>query len=156
MKKGWYPRPGKMSTAGASLASGYCCYIAINTALSECCWYDGCPDGTWTTDISGTGYSCAALAFLDGDSTGSSTGWLTTSWPIQPEEVFSLTFHVHDTGDGAFDSEVILDNFRWHSDPTTPGTEPAGDQVATVTSAAVGVPRPNTPFIDRNHWTRLK
>lgn len=36
------------------------CYIAINTALSECCWYNGCPDNLWTTDISGTGYSCAA------------------------------------------------------------------------------------------------
>jgi hypothetical protein len=116
-----------LSGADCPLASGFCCYIAINTALSECCWYDGCPDGTWTTDISGTGYSCASGPFFDGETSGSSTGWLTTSWPIEPGETFTLTFHVHDTSDGIYDSEVILDNFRWHSAPTMPGTEPAGD-----------------------------
>ena len=36
------------------------CYVAINTALSECCWYGGCPGGTATTDISGTGFTCAS------------------------------------------------------------------------------------------------
>jgi hypothetical protein len=107
------------------LASGYCCYIAINTALSECCWYDGCPKGKWKTDLSGTGYSCASSSFMDSDDYGSSTGWLTTSSPIEPGETFTLTFHVHDTGDGVFDSEVILDNFRWRETPTQPGTEPA-------------------------------
>jgi hypothetical protein len=34
---------------------------------------------------------------------------------------------VHDTSDGIYDSEVLLDNFRWHQTATTPGTEPAGD-----------------------------
>jgi len=114
-----------LAGAACPLPSGYCCYIAINTALSECCWYGGCPDGTWTTDISGTGYSCAGGSFGDSDAAGSCTGWLTTSWPIQPGETFTLTFHIHDTSDGIYDSEVILDNFRWHSTATTPGTEPA-------------------------------
>jgi hypothetical protein len=114
-----------LSGAACPLASGHCCYIAINTALSECCWYQGCPNGKATTDIAGTGYSCAALEGFDGDNYGSSTGWLTTSWPIQPGETFTLTFHVHDTSDGIYDSEVILDNFRWRSNPTQPGTEPA-------------------------------
>jgi hypothetical protein len=113
-----------LNGADCPLASGYCCYIAINTALSECCWYNGCPDGTWTTDISGTGFSCAPSSLWDSSDTGSSTGWLTTSWTIQPGEVFTLIFHVHDTSDGIYDSEVILDNFRWHATPTTPGTEP--------------------------------
>jgi len=116
-----------LSGAACPLPSGTCCYIAINTALSECCWVDGCPDGTWTTDIAGTGYSCAASSMFDSDGSGSSTGWLTTSWPIQPSETFTLTFHVHDTSDGIYDSEVLLDNFRWHSTTTAPGTEPAGD-----------------------------
>jgi hypothetical protein len=89
--------------------SGTCCYIAINTSLSECCWYDNCPDGTWTTDLAGTGFSCAAGQFQDSASTGSSTGWLKTEWPINPGEEFTLTFHIHDTSDGVLDSEAILD-----------------------------------------------
>lgn len=115
-----------LTGADCPLTSGYCCYIAINTALSECCWYNGCPDGPWTTDISGTGFTCADSYGSDSDDWGSSTGWLTTSWTIVPEETFKLTFHIHDTGDGIYDSEVILDNFRWHATPTTPGTEPSG------------------------------
>jgi hypothetical protein len=89
--------------------SGHCCYVAINSALSECCWYDGCPQDTWTTDVSGTGFSCADSQAGDTASTGSSTGWLRTEWPIEPGEVFTLTFHIHDTSDGIFDSEVIID-----------------------------------------------
>ena len=89
--------------------SGTCCYIAINTSLSECCWYDGCPEGTWTTNLAGTGYECANGALTDSDDKGSSTGWLKTEWPINPGEEFTLTFHIHDASDGYFDSEVILD-----------------------------------------------
>jgi hypothetical protein len=103
----------------------HCCYIAINTALSECCWYAGCPSGYWTTDIGGTGFSCASSSSSDTSGTGSSTGWLTTTWTIEPQETFDLTFHVHDTGDGIYDSEVILDNFTWYATPVSPGTEPA-------------------------------
>ena len=76
------------------------CFIAINTAFSEPC-------NAVVTDLSGTGFECP---------TGSSTGWLTTVWPIEPGEEFTLTFHIHDTGDGAFDSAVLLDNFRFLSD----------------------------------------
>ncbi len=87
------------------------CYIAINTALSECCWYGGCPQGTWSTNISGTGFVCAASELADSSSRGSSTGWLVTEWPIEPGEEFDIIFHIHDTSDGQLDSEVILDKF---------------------------------------------
>ena len=99
------------------------CYIAINTALSECCWLDGCPNGKAKTSIAGTGFECAASQSSDGASTGSSTGWLMTEWPIEPGEEFWLTFHVHDTGDGVFDSEVILDGLQFVG-AVTPGTWP--------------------------------
>ncbi|MCK9459454.1 MAG: choice-of-anchor L domain-containing protein [Proteobacteria bacterium] len=99
------------------------CYVAINSALSDCCWYDGCPDGPGTTDIGGTGFECAASDMEDSDMYGSSTGWLQTSWPIDGGEMFSLTFHIHDTGDGVFDSEVILDAFEFLKDPEQ-GTVP--------------------------------
>ncbi|MFZ4579633.1 MAG: vWA domain-containing protein [Myxococcota bacterium] len=89
------------------------CYIAINTAVSECCSLNGCPNGTAKTDISGSGYAC-----MEG---GSSTGWLTTEWPIEPGEDFYLTFHLHDTGDGIYDSEAILDGLQFVGS-VTPGT----------------------------------
>jgi len=87
------------------------CYIAINTSFSE-----PCPNPQ--TNISGTGYECGA----PDSAHGSSTGWLVTSSEIQGGEQFELTFHIHDTSDGIFDSEVILDNFHWLSQPFTPGT----------------------------------
>lgn len=87
------------------------CYIAINTAYSE-----PCPNAP--TNIAGTGFQCGAAT----DAYGSSTGWLVTRWPIEPNETFQLTFHIHDTSDGIYDSAVILDNFHWMTSPFTPGT----------------------------------
>ena len=89
------------------------CYIAVNSALSECCWYNGCLDGFAGTDITGTGYECAASEMDDLDMNGSSTGWLQTAWPIMGGETFTITFHIHDTNDGNFDSEVIIDAFQF-------------------------------------------
>jgi hypothetical protein len=89
------------------------CYIAINTALSEPC-------SNPQTSIAGTGFECGP----PDANHGSSTGWLSTAWPIEGDEIFSLTFHIHDTSDGVFDSEVILDNFKWLSDPFNAGTVP--------------------------------
>lgn len=53
-----------------------------------------------------------------------STGWLRTSWPIQPGEKFSLTFSIHDEGDAVFDSAVILDNFAFHDYDAVGTTDP--------------------------------
>jgi hypothetical protein len=98
------------------------CYIAINSALSECCWYGGCPGGTAETSIAGTGYECAASSAEDSSGNGSSTGWLHTAWPIDPGEEFTLTFHIHDTNDSMYDSSVILDAFRFHRSFSSGGT----------------------------------
>jgi hypothetical protein len=91
------------------------CYIAINSAFSDCCWYNNCPDGYSSavgTDISGTGYECSGST-MDGPTYGSSTGWLQTSWPIDGGETFSITFHIHDTSDGVYDSQAIIDSFEF-------------------------------------------
>jgi hypothetical protein len=75
------------------------CYIAINTAFSESCF-------NVKTNIKGTGHECGLTG-------GSSTGWLTTTWPITAGETMNLTFHIHDTSDSDYDSTVLLDNFQW-------------------------------------------
>jgi hypothetical protein len=99
------------------------CYIAINTALSECCWRLGCDDGasTATTDITGTGFSCSKNRRSDSLAWGSSTGWLVSEWPVEPEEEFDIVFHLHDTSDNMYDSAIIVDKFLFVARPN-PGT----------------------------------
>jgi Ca-activated chloride channel family protein len=53
-----------------------------------------------------------------------STGWLRTSWPIRGGERITLTFSIHDEGDGIYDSLVILDNFQWHEYDAVGTTDP--------------------------------
>jgi hypothetical protein len=124
---------------GCTIGETYC-YIAVNTALSECCWLGDCSADQPRTDITGTGFECAPEAEDEcsvvrpdgtcefeeqnggGVSYGSSTGWLRTVWNIEPGESFRLTFHIHDTADSKFDSEVILDNFKFRTKTTKPGT----------------------------------
>lgn len=89
------------------------CYIAINTAFSEPC-------SNVQTNISGTGFECGS----GGATNGSSTGWLITTWTIQEGETFELKFHIHDTSDGIYDSEVVLDNFLWQGEGVEQGTKP--------------------------------
>jgi len=89
------------------------CYVAINTAFSEPC-------SNVKTSIAGTGFQCGP----GGASNGSSTGWLSTAWPIEPDETFTLIFHIHDASDGIYDSEVVMDNFKWLGDPFSAGTVP--------------------------------
>jgi hypothetical protein len=119
----------EMADLGVCEQGDALCYIAINTALSECCWYDGCPgfDEADRTDISGTGFSCGTEEEDNtsggGAQYGSSTGWLVTEWPIDDNERFTVTFHIHDTTDAFLDSEVIIDKFLWVGTPV-PGTGP--------------------------------
>jgi len=88
------------------------CFIGINSAFGEPCTAP-------VTNIAGTGFECSAQA---NDHGGSSTGWLTTQWPILPGEPFELVLHVHDTGDGIYDSMVLVDNFAWLSGAFAAGT----------------------------------
>lgn len=44
---------------------------------------------------------------------GGSTGWLTTTAPVKPNETITLRFIVLDEGDARLDSAVLLDNLKW-------------------------------------------
>ncbi len=75
------------------------------------------------TRLDGTGYSDTCYSLLGvAEPCGSSTGWLRSSWNIEPGEEFTLTFSIHDEGDGIYDSMVILDNFAWSLSPVEQGT----------------------------------
>ena len=46
---------------------------------------------------------------------GGATGWLTTTAPVAPGETITLQFMVWNTGDTAYDSSVLLDNWQWQA-----------------------------------------
>jgi hypothetical protein len=89
-----------------------------------------------TQDLSGTGFGDTDMTQCDQSvnnvtaSLGASTGWLTTTAPIQPGEQFTLEFMIWDAGDGLLDSSVLVDHFQWlgGQGTVTTGTNPAPAQ----------------------------
>lgn len=95
-----------------------------------------CPGGT--AELEGTGFGivknwCAVYSVdpFSGDITdpgqpstnGGATGWLTSQAPIQAGETFTIEFILWDTGDGVFDSSILIDNFTYAAGEVTTGTE---------------------------------
>lgn len=68
--------------------------------------------------LMGTGYASDCYGGGN-DAAGGSTGWLTTTSPIEPGETFELIFSIFDKGDDVLDSAVVIDNFRWSLKPAT-------------------------------------
>ncbi|NUO49610.1 MAG: hypothetical protein HOV80_12205 [Polyangiaceae bacterium] len=73
--------------------------VSVNVAFFDVC--QGCPAGT--AELQGTGFA---------DAEGGTT-WLQTSAPITGGETFSIRFAIWDTGDTAYDSTTLIDNFSW-------------------------------------------
>lgn len=80
----------------------------------------------------GTGYETTQVP-LPGSIPGGSTGWLSTTAPIQPNEDVTLRFVIFDEGDGVLDSAVLLDNFQWGAATVMgPSTTPIGYYKRTI------------------------
>ncbi|NUO49611.1 MAG: hypothetical protein HOV80_12210 [Polyangiaceae bacterium] len=88
--------------------------VSVNFGFFDVC--AGCPQGT--TALAGTGF--------DTWNDAGATGWLQTTAPIGGNETFTIRFAIWDTGDEAFDSTVLVDNFAWIANGGTVivGTEP--------------------------------
>jgi len=74
-------------------------------------------------ELQGTGF------FITGDnecgqtdSGGGATGWLTTQAPVTPGETITLQFMIWNTGDQAYDSSVLIDNWQWVPSATSVST----------------------------------
>lgn len=85
--------------------------ISVNNSLLQVCspgTYKGktftCPLGNST--LSGTGFEDHAA-----------TGWLTTTTDVEPGTEITLRFAIWDSGDGALDSTVLIDDFTWSAEP---------------------------------------
>lgn len=71
-----------------------------------------CPLGPG--ELNGTGFE-----------TNAATSWLQTKAPIEnPGSEITLDFMIWDSGDTAYDSTTLIDNFRFELDETTTGTQP--------------------------------
>jgi len=90
--------------------------VSVNIAFFEVC--AGCNLGE--AELQGTGFDTW-------DDAGA-TSWLVTTAPVEPMQEFTIRFAIWDTGDAAWDSTVLVDNFRWIADGGTVdvGTEPEG------------------------------
>ena len=74
----------------------------------------------------GTGYETPGGHTVD-NIPGGSTGWLSTTAPIQPREHFTLRFIIFDEGDDILDSSALIDNFHWGTTTVMgPTTGPIG------------------------------
>ncbi|HEX6163507.1 MAG TPA: choice-of-anchor L domain-containing protein [Vicinamibacterales bacterium] len=63
---------------------------------------------------------------------GAGTDWLTSSVPATAGQTITLRFIIFDAGDGAWDSNVLLDNFRWLDNAPGAVTADAGEDVTLV------------------------
>lgn len=90
--------------------------VSVNIAFFEVC--AGCPLGT--AELSQTGFDTW-------DDAGA-TSWLATTAPVDGGDLVTIRFVIWDTGDNAWDSTALIDNFRWIADggTVTVGTEPEG------------------------------
>jgi hypothetical protein len=81
-----------------------------------------------TQDLQGTGFGdtdatqCDPSAGNVAATLGASTGWLTTSAPIQGGEQFTIEFMIWDAGDGLLDSSALIDDFQWLGGQSQPPT----------------------------------
>ncbi|MCH9688856.1 MAG: choice-of-anchor L domain-containing protein [Deltaproteobacteria bacterium] len=90
--------------------------VSVNIAFFDVC--AGCPLGT--AELQGTGFDVW-------DDAGA-TSWLATTAPVDPGSEVTIRFAIWDTGDNAWDSTALIDNFRWIADggTVTVGTAPEG------------------------------
>ena len=60
---------------------------------------------------------------------GAATGWIKVTAPVTPGEKMTLRFIVFDAKDGIFDSQLLMDHFRWSTDavPCNSTTSPLSD-----------------------------
>jgi hypothetical protein len=85
---------------------------AVQSTITTC---------TGTSELTDTGFDAASTGCQSGDFAGGGTGWLEISGNVTPGEIVTLRLVIWDTGDGALDSLVLLDDLRWGRTAVTAG-----------------------------------
>jgi len=92
--------------------------VSVNVAFFDVC--TGCPLGTG--ELAGTGFDGSW-----GDDAGA-TSWLKSQAPVKGGDEITIRWAIWDTGDQAWDSTALVDNFQWiaNGGTVTVGTDPIG------------------------------
>jgi hypothetical protein len=87
--------------------------VNVNSPLIQ-----ACSGGTFKniTYACGLGTSLLSGTGFDGKA---STGWLRTTTPVEPGSTITLLFAVWDSGDGTYDTTVLLDSLRFWTKSVT-------------------------------------
>jgi hypothetical protein len=75
-------------------------------------------------ELQGTGFYDPGSNCGQNDSGGGSTSWLVTKAPVSAGETITLQLIIWDTGDQAYDSNVLLDDWQWQATDTSVSTTP--------------------------------
>ena len=131
----FYKTGNKVYPVGVNLAFGSTGLFTQCQTSSTGCGGGAIPGNNTcmsTAQLAGTGFDDPNLpsqfpadpAYCDAGAkfAGGATGWLTTNGNVKPGETIELRFATWDTGDGWYDSLVLLDNWVWSVDASTPGT----------------------------------
>ncbi|MFT3775537.1 MAG: choice-of-anchor L domain-containing protein [Minicystis sp.] len=88
--------------------------VSVNLGFFDVC--SGCPSGTG--ELTGTGFDTW-------DDAGA-TSWLKSQAPVKGGDVITVRFAMWDTGDQAWDSTTLIDNWQWIANGGTVvvGTDP--------------------------------
>ncbi len=109
----------------AGSISGNISFDSLNNPVSvNVAFFDVCPEAQCSlgpAELQGTGFDVW-------DDAGG-TGWLKTQAPITGGSEITIRFAIWDTGDSAWDSTAVVDNFQWVANGGTVvvGTEPIVD-----------------------------
>jgi hypothetical protein len=74
--------------------------------------------------LNGTGFQIAEGGCGANNTTGGGTGWLKMAGNVVPGQTMEIRFAIWDTGDGIYDSLVLLDDWVWSVQASQPGVTP--------------------------------
>jgi hypothetical protein len=74
-----------------------------------------------SNSLLGTGFDGTCGGFIK----GGSTGWLYSFAPVTPGEIATFHTSIWDTGDHAWDSTVLVDDWQWYPGSCSIGTSPS-------------------------------
>jgi hypothetical protein len=128
----WLGNVGDLNVAFDTMGN----VISVNTPFLNRCTAntptgcDGTVMGTSTcsagpNELQGTGFYNLGTYCTSQSTGGGSTGWLTSTAPVQGGETITLQLIIWDTEDAFWDSSVLVDNLRWYATPQVVKTTPS-------------------------------
>jgi hypothetical protein len=108
-----------MSPAPAGAVDGNIVFDGANGGINvNSTFLQACSSGTYGDITYACGLGTSLLSGTGFEGKGS-TGWLRTTTPVEPGSTVTLLFAVWDSGDGTYDTTVLLDSLRFWTKSVT-------------------------------------